>query len=238
MFEPIKRPKGTLYENVAMQIEAMIDNNSLKAKDKLPPERELAHIFGVSRTCIREAVTSLAARGMLSIEHGRGIFVREQSRVNEEHAAQILKQIFWTSPEDMKSLFEIRRLIEPQAVRWAVERGSGNELKAIVSHVRSLGQIDAAANVIKLWDADTKFHMSIAQASQNEVLVRIMRNMLNLMAETRLSTLKVMPRPMKSVSEHQLICQAILKRDADLAAECMINHLESVEKELFSAESE
>lgn len=238
MFKPVKKHKGTLYENVAMQIEALIDSNSLKVRDKLPSERELADIFGVSRTCIREAVTSLAARGMLSIEHGRGVFVKEQSDISEENVQKILKQILWTSPEDMRSLFEIRRLIEPQAAAWAAQRGSKAELKAISSYVKDLGKIDTAnINVIELWDADTKFHLAIAKASHNQVLVRIMQSMLKLMAETRRSTLKVMPRPLKSVSEHRLICQAIVSHDADLAAKCMIDHLDNVEKELFSAET-
>jgi GntR family transcriptional repressor for pyruvate dehydrogenase complex len=93
---------------------------------------------------------------------------------------------------------------------------------------------DKDVNLIKLWDADIKFHMAIVRASHNQVLVRVMQNMLDLMAESRRNTLKHIQRSLKSVDEHILICEAIIERDADLAAQRMIQHLENVYKDLFN----
>lgn len=238
VFTPVKKHKGTLYENVAMQIEALITGESLKAGDKLPPERELADIFGVSRTCIREAVKSLAARGFLSIEHGRGVFVREHANVSEADVDQILKQILWTKPEDMHNLFEIRRLIEPQGASWAAERATEQELSNICMLVENYQQEDASrVNFIKSWETDTKFHLAIAKASRNGVLVRIMESMLDLMAESRKQTLQVAHRLIKSGNEHRLICEAIVNRDPAAASKCMLNHLENVEQELYNIQT-
>lgn len=234
VFTPVKQHKGTLYENVAKQVEALITNKSLKVGDKLPPERELADIFGVSRTCIREAVKSLSARGFLSIEHGRGVFVREHN-ISEADVDQILKQILWTSPEDLHSLFEIRRLIEPQGAFWAAQRATEQEIKAISVLVENYRSEDASRiNFIKSWETDTKFHLAIVRASHNQVLVRIMESMLDLLADARKQTLQVAHRIVKSGNEHRLISEAIMNRDAAAASQAMLHHLEKVEKELES----
>lgn len=234
MFKPVKSFKGPLYENVAIQIESLIKSQRLKAGYKLAPERELAEILGVSRPCIREAVKALSAKGMLSVEHGRGVFVcehQDNTKINEE---QLLKQILWTNPKDMQSLFEIRRLIEPQGAAWAAQRCLNKEARDIscfaakASH-KNAGQI----SIVKLWELDTKFHISIAMASHNPILVRIIRSMLDLMAESRKHTWLVAQRPIKSLDEHRLIAQAIINKDPYAASENMMTHVSNIERDFF-----
>ena len=239
IFRPVKQHKGTLYENVARQVEALITNESLKPGEKLPAERELAEIFGVSRACIREAVQSLAARGYLSVEHGRGVFVRESTSFSDMDANQILKQILWASPEDLKSLFEIRKLLEPQGTYWAAVRASETEIDAMGRLVDKYRTVDAArVNFMRLWETDTKLHMAIARASHNPVLVRIMESMLDLLADVHKQTLQVTQRVIKSGREHLRIWEAIQDRNAPEASRLMMQHLENVETELIRLQAE
>lgn len=234
LLKPVKHQKGPLYEDVATQLEALIKSGNLKAGDQLPPEREMVNIFGVSRTCIREAVKSLSARGLISIEHGKGVFVRELTNV-KDNVEQLWKQILWEDPEDMKGLFEIRKLLEPQGSLWAAQRSTVEEAQEIAGLVDSLlNKDEAELNVIKLWEYDTKFHVSIAKATHNPVYLRIIESILDLMADARKYTFQVEGRPLKSVKEHELIAEAILKKDEALAWQHMMHHLNNVEKEIFS----
>ena len=70
LFKPVREQKQHLYENVALQIQAVIAEGNLHPGDKLPSERELSEIFGVSRSCIREATKSLSSTGLLRVIHG------------------------------------------------------------------------------------------------------------------------------------------------------------------------
>jgi len=231
MFKVIKHHKKPLYEDVALQIEALIAEGNLKAGDQLPPERELAEIFGVSRTCIREAVKSLAARNLIIVEHGKGVFVL-QTNSNDIEVSQLMAKLFAVNDDNMKDLYEIRKLIEPKAAAWAASRCTDEEAEEILSHFAKEQEYAHAINVIKMWEYDTKFHMAIVEATHNKVLTRIMRGMLDLLAESRRSTFRVKGRPLKSMKEHMLIAEAIRTKDPQAAERLMLEHLHNVEEEI------
>ena len=236
-FKPVKEHKGPLYENVALQLEALISQGHLKEGDQLPPEREMAEIFGVSRTCIREAVKSLAAKNLIKVEHGKGVFVAPVVS-NEEEFAQMMVKLFSVDEDNMKDLCDFRKLIEPKAAAWAASRRTEQEAEELLQYFACDQEDWHSANVIKIWDHDTKFHLAIMEASHNKVLPRIMRGMLDLLAESRRNTFQVKGRPLKSMEEHFRIAEAIRDRDEAAAERYMLEHLQNVEYEVSRLHTE
>lgn len=232
MFKPVREKRQQLYENVVLQIKALILEGNLKPGDKLPAEREAAEIFGVSRSCIREATKSLATLGLVKIVHGQGVFVLEANA--DDSITHVISQIFVPGIGTIRDLFEMRNLIETQTAEWAARRRTKEEAEAILATVTNVQRLASSSspNLITLWEHDTKFHTQIAHATHNQVLVRTMRGVLDLMAETRKSTLLVKDRPPKSVAEHLAVAEAIMAGDADLAREAMCRHLNNVENDL------
>ncbi|GAW93913.1 FadR/GntR family transcriptional regulator [Calderihabitans maritimus] len=234
MFQPVGGPKGTrLYEKVVMQIKSAISVGDLKPGDKLPSERELAEIFGVSRTSIREALKSLVAMGLIKIRHGDGIYVCE-SRGEEQ-----LKNIgayLMSHQGTLKDLFEIRRVLETEAAAWAAERGAPEKVQELVNLINTVKEGIAKRSggyLLFLGEHDTKFHLCLAEASENQVLLRVMNNLLDLLAESRARAWSIPGRPLRSVEEHAKIVEAIVSGDVEGAREAMRQHLENVEKEIL-----
>ena len=106
--EPIKSTR--IYEAIVRQVKAMIAEGRLKSGDQLPPERDLAEKFVVSRTSVREALRALESLGLIEIRPGEGTFVRE---VSVESLIEPLALLMLSQREAIGELFEARRLLEP-----------------------------------------------------------------------------------------------------------------------------
>ena len=125
--EPVKSTR--IYEEIVRQIKAMIAEGRLKSGDQLPPERDLAEKFLVSRTSVREALRALESLGLIEIRPGEGTFVRE---VSVESLIQPLALVMASQREAMSELFEARRLLEPLIAGLAATRAT----RAGVSNTR------------------------------------------------------------------------------------------------------
>lgn len=231
LLKPVREHKGPLYENVALQLEALISQGHLKEGAQLPSEREMTEIFGVSRTCIREAIKSLVAKNLIKVEHGKGVFVVPVVS-NEEEFAQMMMKLFPVNKNSMRDICDFRKLIEPKAAAWAASRRTEQEAEALLKCFDADKEDWRSANIIKIWDHDTKFHLAIMEASHNRVLPRIVRGMLDLLAESRRNTFQVEGRPLKSLEEHVRIAEAIRNRDEAAAERYMLEHLQNVEIEV------
>ncbi|MBI4560568.1 MAG: FadR family transcriptional regulator, partial [Candidatus Rokubacteria bacterium] len=106
--EPIKSTR--IYEEIVRQIRTLISEGKLRSGDQLPPERELAESFKVSRTSVREALRALESIGLIEIRAGEGTFVRE---ISVESLIEPLALVILTQREAVGELFEARRLLEP-----------------------------------------------------------------------------------------------------------------------------
>src|SRR5438034_8720601 len=105
---PIKSTR--IYEEIVRQVKAMIADGKLKGGDRLPPERDLAEKFVVSRSSVREALRALESLGLVEIRPGEGTFVRE---VSVESLIEPLALMMVSQRGALAELFEARRLLEP-----------------------------------------------------------------------------------------------------------------------------
>lgn len=224
-----------LSEKIISQISDALVGGKLKPGDRLPPERELAEQFGVSRTVIRDAIKTLAGRGILHVKHGAGIFVAtlEENMIGRLGA---LSSLLPVEGAGLRDLFEIRKVLEAQGAEWAARRRSayhGERLRRILDDAYRHSE---APEVLS--ERDAQFHIAIAEASQNLVLVRVMLTLLDLLAQSRRESLSIPGRAKLSLREHERIVEEIEAQRPDEARMVMLEHLTSVESAIFPESSE
>ncbi|MFZ5753068.1 MAG: FadR/GntR family transcriptional regulator [Bacillota bacterium] len=232
MFKPIPKDPVSIHEKIVKEIQSSILRGKLKPGDKLPSERTLAEHLGVSRTSLREALKILAASGVVTIKQGQGIFVAEQPQPD---IYKVLSNRVFTEDYSLEDLYDLRKVLETQAVVWAVRRASEQQLqqlKQIIAETRQKISENPNNSIAILTEHDTNFHNALAEASGNKVLVRVMQNLLDLIEETRTRAFLIPGRGKKSLDDHQKIVDAISSRDSDEARQAMYYHLESVAEDI------
>src|SRR5205809_6632625 len=123
---PIKSTR--IYEEIVRQVKQLIAEGRFKSGDRLPPERELAEKFVVSRTSVREALRTLESLGLIDIRPGEGTFVRE---VSIDALVEPLALLLTSHREAIVELFEARRLLEPALAALTAARATRHEIQAM-----------------------------------------------------------------------------------------------------------
>jgi GntR family transcriptional repressor for pyruvate dehydrogenase complex len=214
-----------ISEQVADTIKKMIHEGKYNVGDRIPGEREFAAELEVSRNTVREAYKILEANGYITAKHGTGVFV-----ASPEQQIHKMTESFFISTDQIKDFFAVRKILEENTVQWAIENSSSdqfNELDEIVkqAEIVTSGEVDYKL----LSELDHKFHLALANSSQNVVLIRIMQNLIDLLSESRLTSIQIPGRAIKSVEEHSKILNAIKKKDVTLAKRYISEHLDSVQ---------
>ncbi len=217
---------GSLGEGIISQITDAIIGGRLRPGDRLPPERVLAEQFGVSRTALRDAVKTLSGRGILKVRRGSGIFV---ASAEENMMGRLggLSGAFPLRGAGLQDLFEVRRTLEVEAAGWAAQRRSAHHVERLRGILEDAARHPGDPKILS--ERDAQFHVGIAEASQNLVLVRVMLTLLDLLATARHETLRIPGRARLSLDEHTRLLEEIEARDAPAAREAMLDHLRSVE---------
>jgi GntR family transcriptional regulator, transcriptional repressor for pyruvate dehydrogenase complex len=226
MFKPIKKAK--VYEEIVAKIKDMVEKGRFKSGDQLPVERELAEVFRVSRSSVREALRSLESQGFIESRQGDGTYIARQP---VESLVRPLASVILTEKDDQMELFEMRRMIEPDLAYLAAERATEEEI-AMMEKVLDLQQEQIDRGDYET-DVDRNFHYIMARAARNKALLRITDNIIDLLAESREQYLQVEGRPQKSILRHREVLEAIRARDPERAEKCMLEHLVDIETSLF-----
>ena len=220
--EPVKSTR--IYEEIVRQIRQMIAEGRLKSGDRLPPERDLAEKFVVSRTSVREALRTLESLGLVEIRPGEGTFVR---RVSVESLVQPLAAVVASQREAIGELFEARRLLEPAIAALAAARATPEERYEMERILDEQAKEVASGGTGMAQDA--QFHAAIGAAAHNRAITRIASAIIDLLAQSREESLNTPGRPDRSHQDHRRVLQAIARRDADGARTAMLDHLVAVE---------
>lgn len=195
---------------------------------RLPPERELALKFGVSRVTIRQALNALQSAGLVTSHVGRGTFA-----IKTGYAAMIeqMPSLFTDRETVVAEPMEVRRILEPPTARLAAQRASAAEIRAMADCLEA--QIAKVARSEPIIAEDHRFHSLVSEASHNLILAQIVQSFNAIMqsARNRWSMAYVNET---SIAGHQRILEAIRNRDPDGAERAMLDHLEAVESALLN----
>ncbi len=220
--EPVKSTR--IYEEIVRQVKQLITEGKLRSGDQLPPERELAEKFMVSRTSVREALRALQSRGLIQIRAGEGTFV---SDVSVDMLIEPLALVILPHREAVGELFEARRLLEPAIAALCARRATREDLgemeRILEEQAREVAQ--GRTGVAQ----DTALHAAIAHSAHNRAITRIVNALMDLLAQSREESLHMPGRPTRSHQDHRRILEAIKRRDEVAAHRAMLDHLIAVE---------
>lgn len=191
--------------------------------ERLPPERELARLFGVSRITVRQAIHSLREEGHVRSRAGRGGGTYQVLRPSSRSWRSRIERAWG----ELMEVLEFRVLVEPLAARLAVRRTTATVMAELR---RSIEEMAASRNLEEFRHADTVFHLLIAQTAGNSRLLQAiaMARADFLMWRDRLPA----PfRPGNNVEEHARVLEALAARDGIAAEEAMRTHLESAKRD-------
>jgi len=214
--------------DLAQELRRRIEGGEWSAGGRLPPERLLARKFAVARNTVRRALDLLETGGYLNRHVGRGTFIQPR----EGPPNQRLPQLREASPRD---ILETRLIMEPRAAALAASRASSADLAAISE---ALAQSLAATSLetFERWDA--QLHLAIFVAAKNEILIDYCRAICEARNQPQWVHLKkrsVTPETRAAYdAHHRAIVAALMRRDAETAAESMREHLRTVEENIVA----
>jgi GntR family transcriptional repressor for pyruvate dehydrogenase complex len=216
-----------LYEQILQQIEDAILKGTLKPGDQLPAERELAQQFGVSRTAVREAVKALREKGLVEAYSGRGTFVTDGTSQAVRQSLDLMMRI--GQPGGATHLAEVRAILEPEIAALAAVRAEEEDIATMREAVAVMDRsgLDGDAFI----EADLDFHLSLAEAAANPLILSLIDSIVGLLREQRMRVFKVDGGPERGQLHHKRILEAVERRDSEKAREAMRAHLQQVRED-------
>ncbi|HVA93680.1 MAG TPA: FadR/GntR family transcriptional regulator [Candidatus Dormibacteraeota bacterium] len=216
-----------LYEQIVRQIEESIQKGALKEGSQLPAERDLAQQFGVSRTAVREAIKALQEKGLVDALPGRGTFVTNGTSNSMRRS---LDRIIKSGETDgWAYLMEVREILEPEIAALAAVRAGDQEIATMreVSSVMDQAGLDPDAFI----EADLDFHLALAEAAGNPIVLSLIDSIVGLLREQRLRIFHVHGGAERGQQHHKRILDAMERRDPQAARAAMKAHLLQVRED-------
>ncbi|PPA70326.1 FadR/GntR family transcriptional regulator [Jeotgalibacillus proteolyticus] len=221
-----KIPTRKVSEAVAEEVEKLIEKGTFQAGEKLPSVRELCEMFGVGRSAVRDAITTLSGKGIVYVKQGEGTYVYEfdPSRLFNH-------TLMLPSSKDIIELFQVRKILETGiAEKAAIHRSEVN-----------LERMEECLNdqTENNWESDFQFHLTLAQSTGNEILIQFMQFISATIQKAMIDFHQYIgqkPETLKKIhQQHREIFEAIQSRKPKDAHKKMGEHLSFVEKELLES---
>lgn len=223
-----------MYQQIANQIAGLIQEGQFKPGERLPPERDLAKEFGVSRNVVREAMVAMELAGLIEVRIGAGTFVQS----NQERPIRFApfgQDNVGPSPFE---LLAARRVVEGEITLIAAQTATDEQLANIREALIRMERDPVPYRISRNWDR--LFHARIAAATNNTVLVSIVETLWKAMLDPMFETLSQHARlpdyHRMTLDDHRTILACLDQRDAVGARQAMHDHLMHVESVLSQAE--
>jgi len=220
----IKLKKDSLSDQIVNQIIDMIDQKELLPGQRLPSEREMASLLGISRLPVREALKSLETLRVISVDQG-GHYVKSNSILRLVNALDAKE--FHDRKVFLRDLQDVRLVIEIGAAALACENRTDEDIADIKSALDLM--IECAENEdCDRVSASLNFHNAIIKASKNNIYVSINDCLQDALYYSRISRTKITEHYKQSILEHKEILKAIIEKDSDVAKIKMEEHLRRI----------
>ena len=219
-----------LYRQISNQLRELIVNGEFPVSSRLPSERDLSVQLGVSRPSLREALIALEVEGYIEVRMGSGIYVCEPP-------AQPPEGFDLSGEEGPLELIQARAMLEGEVAASAAKLGKKRHFDAVRDAIDQM-EADALAG-IKPLDADRLFHVRIAEATGNSVLVGVVRRMFDLrlgplfdQLHSHFETPEVWAQ---AIAEHREVLESLRARDPERARKAMRHHMDVAYRRLSSS---
>jgi len=200
-------PRKSLSEEVASNLQEKILKGTYKVNQKLPVEAALMHTYGVGRSTIREAVKILVNSGFLRVQQGIGTFVEENSGINEP-LSQRLKRA------DPQNITDVRQILEMKIAEKAAINRTGNDISKL-EHFLSKRNKAADKNELEASiEAHISFYTILADASKNDVLAALYKQLLLHLKNEMLDNVKDTTIFKEKRDHYQNLLDGVLRQDA------------------------
>ena len=220
-----------LYRNIVDKLLLLIDSGEYPAGGRLPPERELADRFSVSRPTIREAIIALEALNRVEVKIGSGVYVLERARGHNGIDPSI----------SAFELTETRALVEGEAAALAATMISDEELDELETTLYEMADESEDGKLISEL-ADEKFHHIISQATRNKMLTKVIDDLWYVRdnsPEIHKAYKSICETDWKArVDEHKEILSALQKHDSRAARAAMHEHFSRILSKLIAIQEE
>lgn len=224
--------KTRISEEIVQQIYRLIREGVLNPGDRLPPERELAQRFGVSRASVREAMRLLDLKGLVAVRPGAGTFITEDT---VEAIVQSFSSLMSEGANTASDVFEMRLLLEPQVAALAAQRASDAEVWRM-KEILDAQEAEIAAGSTGV-EFDSEFHFAIANATQNAALIAVTQAVSGILRQSREVSLQSPERSRLSLQSHRQILAALSSRRPAEAEEAMHQHISLIDREVHNLSS-
>ena len=221
LYEPIARQKT--YELVEQHLLGLVSGGRLQPGAAMPPERELAQQYSVGRSSIREALRMLESKGVIRCAGTASFTVAEYGNALD-HSLRFLVSV---DQADCTELFEVRKTLEGEAAALAAVRHVAADLAQIASEIDEMEA--ALSSEQDFIEADLRFHMTIAKAARNRLLVHLMQAIRSQLHMSLESSFHVPGNPELAIENHRVILDAVRRREPDEARRRMHEHVSSVQ---------
>ena len=229
LFKPLSAEKKAEY--VARQILEALADGRLRAGERLPPERELAAMFNVGRSSVREALTMLQIAGVLEVRHGSGTFVRDMP---DPHLLYQSLRTDLASGEDFADLTVARHAFETGLLPLAAEQREPEGMHEMESAVRRMEEAERTRNTRQYLDANIQFHIGLARATGNRTLTAVAVQLHGMLSTPSMQQLREFfysrefDRISRYVAIHRDLYNAVGRGNVEAARQALHQHYANV----------
>jgi GntR family transcriptional repressor for pyruvate dehydrogenase complex len=215
-----KIERQNVSEAAMKEIQRLIIGGEWKQGSKLPSENELAKMMGVSRVTIRSALQKLSSVGLIESRQGEGTFV---STLDGGHYVNMLIPLTMLEEENQKSVMEFRRIIETEQAALAAKRATEEDIRKLTENYEQMMQLDCSSQ--EFCDMDIEFHLLIAEASKNPLLIKTTNILQGIVTENIIYYTRQTNQNLAG-PYHKEIMDAIAAHDPNAARNAMKRHLD------------
>jgi GntR family transcriptional repressor for pyruvate dehydrogenase complex len=216
---------GSRTNHAVAVLTELITSGRFSSGDFLPSESTLGRQLGVSRPTVRMALRTLETRGMIVTKHGVGVQVTDRTRQAATDSIGLMLRRQGAEPRDM---LEVRLVLEGEAAALAAGRATEEDRAAMAAAIDAMR--NRTLNVDQTVEADLEFHLRVAEASKNGVLVALVHALRGLLRDTIAATYAVDGRIDDRLREHTRVLDAVIARDSEAAEAAMRTHLRRTER--------
>lgn len=218
----------SLTNRVADEISRIILEGGLRPGDKLPSMAALEARFGVSHTVMREALRMLETRGLVQVQHGKGVIV---SLSSAKALGRSFNAVFRLHDGTLSHLMEVRSILETEAAQLAALRRTDQNLAAMEACLRKMEQSPESPSGYV--DADVAFHNALVEATHNPVLINVISSLQDLLIESREKTFRGPPQgAARALRAHRRVYDMVRAQDPLGAREAMLQHLRETQEDI------